>query len=81
METSGLPKRLTEIIEKIRVENEKLSAQNSSYLWLLDVVTKIKTIDELMTEADRILYFLADTYEGDKEINAIVGNFVLHTVH
>ena len=77
MKTSGKSKRLTEILEKLKDENNKLLGQCPSYSWLLNVFNKIQTIEDFEHDADKILNFLADTYEGDKAINDMVGRFVL----
>jgi len=77
METANFKNQLNQLIEKIQNENNKVDGMNPSYLFLLTNFIKIDSIDTLKTNADRLLYFLADSYTGNKELANEIGLFLL----
>jgi hypothetical protein len=69
--------RLAQIIDKIKVANNKVGETNVSYQYLLTNLSELDSIDDVKVSSDKLLFFLADSYFGSKEIEEELGLFLL----
>jgi hypothetical protein len=76
MGNENFKKQLNQIKELLNIENDKLGGNDFSYMTLLNIFSTITSIDDLKYEADKILYFLVDSYLGNKDVGNEISHFV-----
>ncbi|MBS1749439.1 MAG: hypothetical protein JST63_06025 [Bacteroidetes bacterium] len=68
-------RRLNELIEEIKSENENSHNSNPSYLYLIDRLTNL-SMANIESQKGVIMHFIADSYSGSKNIGAKVAEFI-----
>lgn len=72
---SNFESSLKILIESIQLENNKHGKSNPSYIYLLNKLTMLsdKNVGDIK---DDIMYFITDSYNGNKKIENNVVNFL-----
>lgn len=68
-------RRLNALVEEIKKENENYGNSNPSYSYLIDKLTHL-SMTNIESQKGEIMYFIADSYDGDKEIGYRVAEFI-----
>ncbi|WP_379968027.1 hypothetical protein [Epilithonimonas sp. UC225_85] len=74
MDKSALPEeeifthKLQNIINRINEAYYLTDGYNQSYKILIESLSEIRNISDFSIEADGILYFLRDSYDGDRNV-------------
>lgn len=75
MDNTNFKNQLTRLIEELKNLNSNTNNTNASYNFLIDKLCKL-SIENLESQRDLLLYFLIDSYDGDKEIANKVIDFL-----
>jgi hypothetical protein len=69
--------KLNNIIQELKCAYNESYNKNISYKFLIDNLSVIYSVSDLRKESNRILYFLADRYDGDPKVISELEIFLL----